>query len=88
MWKIHGLPAAATKQKRQRSKIIFLFKQSKDVKQSAAKFLNEFLDASPQRHTNASCFTHFKHEALKRVFIKKNSLVLQLKECFRLENTF
>ena len=34
--------------------------------------MKEFLDASPQRHVNASCFPH---EGLKRVFIKANTAV-------------
>ena len=37
----------------------FFFVQTiKNVKQSAAKHLKRFLDASSQRHVNASCFTH------------------------------
>ena len=63
----------------------FLFKQSKDKKESAAKLVKEFLDASPQTHDNAS---YVKHEALKRVFIKMNTRALQSKKCFRLEKTF
>ena len=58
---------AATKQKRLQSKIIVWFKQSQDAKPSAAKPVKEFLDAGPQRHANALCFTH---KTLKRVFIK------------------
>ena len=65
-------PAAATKQKRLQSKITCWFKQLQDGKQSAAKLVKEFLDASPQRHVNALCFTH---ETLKRVFIKMNTAV-------------
>ena len=34
--------------------------------------MKKFLDASLQRHVNASCFTH---KALKRVFIKMNAVV-------------
>ena len=60
-------PAVATKQKRLQSKITCWFKQSQDGKQSTAKLAKELLDASPQRHVNALCFTH---ETLKRVFIK------------------
>ena len=53
------LPAAATKQKRQQRKMFFLFKQSKNGKQSAAKLVKGFLDASSQRHVNASCSNKF-----------------------------
>ena len=64
------------KQKRPRSKIIFLFKQSKDGKPSASKVVKEFLDASRERHVNASCLNScVMHEALKRVFIKMNTVV-------------
>ena len=69
------LPATTTKQKRLRSKMIILFKQSKYGKQSVAKFVKEVFEtqaASSPRHVNASCFMH---EALKRVFIKMNTVV-------------
>ena len=72
MRKVYVLPAAATKQKQQRSKMIFLHEQSKDGKQIAPQLVKGFLDASPQRHVNASCF---RYEALKRGFIRMNTII-------------
>ena len=50
----------------------FLFEQSKDGKQIAPQLVKGFLDASPQRHVNASCF---RYEALKRGFIRMNTII-------------
>ena len=83
MRKIYVLPAAATKQKRLRSKMIFCLK-SKNGNQSAAKLGKVFFDSSSQRHADAS---RVEHEASKRVFIKMNTQVTQLKERFRLKKT-
>ena len=66
----------------------FLLKQLKDGKQNAAKLVKGFLDASAQRHVNASCFTN---EALKRVFVKMNAAVpssAAVEKVFRLKKTF
>ena len=66
----------------------FLFKQSKDEKQRAVKLVKGFLDASPQRHVNASCFTH---EILKQVFEKISTAIpssAAVERVFRLEKTF